>query len=70
MIGATLDEEENEEKRSDDGELSFIGSKEGCYEIIGTVKDDMTLKPDFVLEFINVRQLYLLLNEKLTQVLC
>lgn len=53
VIGATLDEEENEEKRSDDGELSFIGSKEGCYEIIGTVKDDMTLKPDFVLEFIN-----------------
>ncbi|XP_064601852.1 adenylate kinase 7-like [Liolophura sinensis] len=61
VVGASLEEaEEEEDAKSVDS--SFVpGSKEGCYEIVGTVKDKDQQKPSFVKELIqyeNKDQLY------------
>ena len=54
-MGASLEEIEEEEE---DAESVASGvptpTKEGCYEIIGTLKDKANPKPDFVKEIIDV----------------
>lgn len=54
VVGASLEEvEEEEDAQSVDS--SFVpGPKEGCYEIVGTVKDKDQQKPSFVKELVQV----------------
>lgn len=52
LVGATLLDEDAEEKKSDADELSFTAPKEGSYEVIGTVKDDDATKPDCAIKII------------------
>ena len=50
-----MEEEEGEESESlTGGELGIQGKREGCYEIIGTLKDKTNPKPEFVKEVIQV----------------
>ena len=58
LVGASLEEIEDEEEDAASvasGDLGAALPKEGCYEVIGTVKDKNSRKPDFVKELINVR---------------
>ncbi|XP_067680599.1 adenylate kinase 7-like [Haliotis asinina] len=61
VVGSSLEEQEEEDDaRSTDSSI-IPTTKEGCYEIVGTLKDRATPKPDFVKELIlfeNKDQLY------------
>ena len=55
-MGSSLEELEEEEE-DNESVASGIGvtvPKEGCYEVIGTLKDKSLTKPDFAKEIINV----------------
>ena len=57
VVGASLEEIEEEEEDAASvasGDAGPVLPKEGCYEVIGTVKDKHSPKPDFVKELINV----------------
>lgn len=57
VVGISLEEIEEEEEDAESvasGEAGPALPKEGCYEIIGTLKDKNSRKPDFVKELINV----------------
>ena len=58
VVGASLEEIEDEEEDAASvasGDLGASVPKEGCYEVIGTVKDKNSRKPDFLKELTNVR---------------
>ena len=58
VVGASLEEIEDEEEDAASvasGDLGAALPKEGCYEVIGTVKDKNSRKPDFLKELISVR---------------
>ena len=55
MVGASLEEVEEEEEAEEEGPVS--APKEGCFKVIGTVKDKSSPKPSFVKEILNVRML-------------
>ena len=53
MVGASLEEiEEEEEAEEEEGVVP--PPKEGCFQVIGTVKDKSSPKPSFVKEILNV----------------
>lgn len=54
VVGASLEEPEDEDDARSTSSSIIAPPKEGCYEIVGTVKDSQTAKPDFVKEVINV----------------
>ncbi len=57
MVGASLEEIEEEEEDAESvasGEAGPVVVKEGCYEVIGTVKNRGAPKPEFVKEVIDV----------------
>lgn len=54
MVGASLEEPEEEDDARSTSSSIIALPKEGCYEIVGTVKDAETTKPEFVKEVINV----------------
>ena len=55
MVGASLEEVEEEEEAEEEGAVS--APKEGCFKVIGTVKDKSSPKPSFVKEILSVRML-------------
>ena len=60
VVGASLEEIEEEEEEDNESDAGVIPPpKEGCYEVIATVKDKSVAKPDFVKEIIDVRKKYL-----------
>ena len=61
VVGASLEEIEDEEEDAASvvsGDLGATLPKEGCYEVIGTVKNKDSRKPDFLKEIINVRHVW------------
>ena len=52
MVGASLEEIEEEEEGEEEGVVA--PPKEGCFQVIGTVKDKTSPKPPFVKEILNV----------------
>ncbi|KAK2150919.1 hypothetical protein LSH36_382g01056 [Paralvinella palmiformis] len=52
VVGASLEEAEEEEEDNESVASGFTPPKEGCYEIIATMKDSSLPKPDFVKEVI------------------
>ena len=55
VVGASLEEGEEEEGDNESVISEIISpQKEGCYEIIGTLKNRNAPKPDFVKEIIDV----------------
>lgn len=54
VVGASL--EEAEEENEDAASISSVieKPKEGCYEIVGTIKNQEKPKPDFAKEIISV----------------
>lgn len=53
-MGASLEEAAEDDAES--GKSSELEApKEGCYEIVGTLKDNEKSKPDFMKEIIKVR---------------
>ena len=52
MVGASLEEIEEEEEGEEEGAVA--PPKEGCFQVIGTVKDKTSPKPPFVKEILNV----------------
>ena len=67
VVGASMDEIDEEEEDAESVDSGMIqANKEGCYEILGTLKDKNHGKPDFVKEIIDVEskeQLYSYLME-------
>lgn len=54
-VGASLEDIEEEEEDAESIDSGILPpSKEGCYEIIGTLKDKANPKPEFVKEIIKV----------------
>ncbi|CAG2241509.1 AK [Mytilus edulis] len=53
VVGASLEEPEEEDDARSTSSSIIALPKEGCYEIVGTVKDAETTKPEFVKEVIN-----------------
>ena len=54
-MGASLNEgEEEEEGAEEEQKFQDFIVKEGCYEIIGTVKDSTFQKPKFIKEVLQV----------------
>ena len=53
-MGASLEEIEEEEDAKSTTSSIILGPKEGCYEVVGTVKDRDAPKPDFVKELVKV----------------
>merc|ERR1711963_470864 len=61
VVGASLEEAEEEEDNASVTSSVLDAPKEGCYEVVGTLKDREKPKPDFVKELIlfeNKDQLY------------
>ncbi|XP_022332900.2 adenylate kinase 7-like [Crassostrea virginica] len=61
VVGASLEEPEEEEDARSTTSSIITSPKEGCYEVVGTVKDRDAPKPDFmkeVIKFDNKDQLY------------
>ena len=57
MVGASLEEIEEEEEDNESVASGIVSvPKDGCYEIIGTLKDNTSHKPEFVKEVIDVSQ--------------
>ena len=57
MVGASLEDIDDEEEETASVDSGVIPPpKEGCYEIIGTLKDPLNKKPESVKEIINVSQ--------------
>ena len=52
MVGASLEEVDEEAEVEED--VAFNMSKEGCFQIIGTLKNKTSPKPDFVKDIIEV----------------
>ena len=65
MVGASLEEVEEEEEAEEEGPVS--APKEGCFKVIGTVKDKSSPKPSFVKEILNVRMLVYFIGVNLEQ---
>lgn len=55
MVGASLEEPEEEDDARSTTSSIIASPKEGCYEVVGTVKDRDAPKPDFMKEVIKVR---------------
>ena len=49
-----MEEPEEEDDAKSTSSSVILPPKEGCYEVVGTVKDPETKKPDTVKEIINV----------------
>ncbi|XP_061172744.1 adenylate kinase 7-like [Saccostrea echinata] len=61
VVGASLEEPEEEDDARSTTSSIIAAPKEGCYEVVGTVKDREAPKPDFmkeVIKFDNKDQLY------------
>jgi hypothetical protein len=58
VVGASVNEGEEEEEEGGEEEQKFdeFVAKEGCYEIIGTVKDPAFQKPKFIKEILQVNK--------------
>lgn len=55
MVGASLEEpEEEEDAKSTDSNFNEPSKKEGCYEVVGTMKNKDGVVPAFVKEVIKV----------------
>ena len=54
VVGASLEEAEEEEDNASIASSILDGPKEGCYEVVGTLKNREKPKPDFVRELILV----------------
>ena len=54
MVGASLEEGEDEEDNASVTSSVLDTPKEGCYEVVGTLKDREKPKPEFVKELILV----------------
>ena len=54
VVGASLEEAEEEEDNASVTSSVLDAPKEGCYEVVGTLKDREKPKPDFVKELILV----------------
>lgn len=57
-----MEEAEEEEEDNESVASGFTPPKEGCYEIIATMKDSSLPKPDFVKEVIQVISIYVSVN--------
>ena len=55
VVGASLEEAEEEEDNASVSSSIMEKSREGCYDIVGTLKDRNKEKPDFAKEVILVR---------------
>ena len=55
VVGASLEEAEEEDDAGSTTSSVIPVQKEGCYEIIGTLKNREVKKPNFVKEVILVR---------------
>lgn len=55
MIGASLEPSEEDEDNKSVSSSMKGKTKEGCYEIVGTVKSTEKVKTDFAKEIIQVR---------------
>jgi len=65
VAGATLqaaEDEEEEVAEDDDEEKEPDDSKAGAYEVVGTLSDPASPKPDFVKEIVKVDNKYCMLN--------
>ena len=63
VVGASLEEIEEEEEDNESVSSDIIPvAKDGCYDIIGTLKDRTNPKPDFVKEIIQVTFIHGLLK--------
>jgi len=63
VVGATLqpaEDEEEEVAEDNDEEKEPDESKAGAYEVIGTLSDPASPKPDFVKEIVKVHNEYML----------
>ena len=58
MVGASLEEAEDEEDDRSVSSSIMEKTREGCYEIVGTVKDREKPKPDFAKELILASLIY------------
>lgn len=58
VVGASLEEPEEEDDARSTTSSIIASPKEGCYEVVGTVKDRDAPKPDFMKEVIKVRDMY------------
>ena len=56
-MGASLEDAEEEDDNASVTSSILEKPKEGCYEIVGTLKDREKPKPDYVKELILVRSL-------------
>ena len=54
VVGASLEEPEEEDDARSTSSSIIMQPKEGCYEVVGTVKDAETTKPETVKEIIKV----------------
>ncbi len=67
IVGASLEEMEEEEEDNESVASGGIATpKEGCYEVIGTLKDKSQPKPEFVKEIIDVSYIYMGLQHLMT----
>lgn len=57
VVGASLEEPEEEDDDAHSTSNSIAPHKEGCYEIVGTMKakGETAEKPEYVKEIVNVR---------------
>ena len=61
VVGSSLEDIDDEEEETASIDSGVIPPpKEGCYEIIGTLKDPTVKKPEGVKEIINVSTMYIL----------
>lgn len=58
MVGVLLEELEEEDDVRFIISFIIVFLKEGCYEVVGIVKDRDVLKLDFMKEVIKVRDMY------------
>lgn len=54
VVGASLEEPEEEDDARSTASSVVQFNKEGCYEVVGTLKDKEAAKPEFVREVIQV----------------
>jgi hypothetical protein len=57
VVGASLEEPEEEDDARSTTSSIIAAPKEGCYEVVGTVKDREAPKPDFMKEVIKVTEI-------------
>ena len=65
-MGASLEEAEEEDDDAASVDSGAIEQqKEGCFQVIGTLKDPKAKKPEFVKEIIEVNYIYLVIHRQM-----